>query len=105
MAQVVPTPTVSLCDLVADLDKEITIEQINGAFQAAAQGKLKGILEYCDEPLVDIDFKGNPASSIFDAMSTMVVVGNMIKMLSWYDNEWDYSCRLADLIICILRER
>jgi len=102
MALRVPTPTVSLCDLVADLDKEVTVEEINGAFKAAAQGKLKDILEYCDEPLVSTDFKGNPASSIFDALSTMVIGGNMVKVLAWYDNEWGYSCRLADLIIYIL---
>jgi glyceraldehyde 3-phosphate dehydrogenase len=98
----VPVPTVSMCDFVADLDKEVTAEQVNKAFRAAAQGKLKGILEYCDEPLVSTDFKGNPASSIFDAMSTMVLAGNMVKMLAWYDNEWGYSCRLADLVIYIL---
>jgi len=91
-----------MCDFVADLDKKATIEQINQAFQAAAKGKLKGILEYCDEPLVSTDFKGNPASSIFDAMSTMVLAGNMVKLLAWYDNEWGYSCRLADLVIYIL---
>jgi len=98
----VPVVTVSLCDFVADLDKEVTAEQVNQAFQAAAQGQLKGILEYCDEPLVSTDFKGNPASSIFDAPSTMVIGGNMVKVLAWYDNEWGYSCRLADLIIYIL---
>ncbi len=94
----VPTSTVSLCDLVADLGKEVTAEDVNKAFNAAAQGKLKGILEYCDEPLVSIDFKGNPASSIVDALSTMVIGGSMVKVLAWYDNEWGYSCRLADLI-------
>jgi glyceraldehyde 3-phosphate dehydrogenase len=98
----VPVPTVSMCDFVADLDKEATAEQINQAFQAAAKDKLKSILEYCDKPLVSTDFKGNPASSIFDALSTMVLAGNMVKVLSWYDNEWGYSCRLADLIIYIL---
>ena len=98
----VPVITASLCDFVADLDQEVTVEQINQAMQAAAQGKLKGILEYCDEPLVSVDFKGNPASSIFDAMSTMVIGGNMIKVLAWYDNEWGYSCRLSDLIMFIL---
>jgi len=95
-------PTVSMCDFVADLDKEVTADQVNKAFQAAAKGKLKGILEYCDEPLVSTDFKGNPASSVFDAMSTMVLAGNMIKVLAWYDNEWGYSCRLADLVIYTL---
>ena len=93
----VPTATVSVVDLVADLDKEVTVEQVNQAFQAAAEGPLKGILEYCEEELVSIDFKGNPASSIFDAPSTMVIGGNMVKVLAWYDNEWGYSCRLADL--------
>jgi len=98
----VPVPTVSLCDFVADLDKEVTVEQVNKTFQSAAQGKLKGILEYCDEPLVSIDFKGNQHSSIFDALSTMVLAGNMVKVLAWYDNEWGYSCRLADLVIYVL---
>jgi len=98
----VPVPTVSLCDFVADLDKQATIEQVNKAFQTAANGKLKGILEYCDEPLVSVDFKGNQHSSIFDALSTMVLAGNMVKVLAWYDNEWGYSCRLADLVIFIL---
>jgi glyceraldehyde 3-phosphate dehydrogenase (phosphorylating) len=98
----VPVPTVSLCDFVADLDKEVTVEQINQTFQAAAKDKLKGILEYCDKPLVSIDFKGNQHSSIFDSLSTMVLAGNMVKVLAWYDNEWGYSCRLADLVIYIL---
>ena len=93
----VPVPTVSMCDFVADLEKDVTVEQVNQAFRAAAQGPLKGYLEYCDEPLVSMDFKGNPASSIFDALSTMVLGGSMVKVLSWYDNEWGYSCRLADL--------
>jgi glyceraldehyde 3-phosphate dehydrogenase len=93
----VPVPTVSVVDLVADLDKEVIVEQINQAFQEAAAGPLAGILEYCPEELVSMDFKGNPASSIFDAPSTMVIAGNMVKVLAWYDNEWGYSCRLADL--------
>ena len=93
----VPTVTVSVVDFVADLDKEVTVEQVNQAFRAAAEGPLNGILEYCEEELVSIDFKGNPASSIFDAPSTMVIGGNMVKVLAWYDNEWGYSCRLADL--------
>ena len=94
----VPVPAVSLCDLVADLGREVTAEEVNQAFKKAAEGKLKGYLEYCEEPLVSLDFKGNPASSIVDALSTMVVGGNMVKVLAWYDNEWGYSCRLADLI-------
>jgi len=102
MALRVPTPTVSLCDLVADLDKEVTVEQINQAFKTAAEGKLKGILEYCEEPLVSTDFKGNQYSSIYDALSTIVIGDNMVKVIAWYDNEWGYSCRLADLIIYIL---
>jgi glyceraldehyde 3-phosphate dehydrogenase len=88
---------VSLCDFVGDLDKKVTAEEVNKAFRTAAEGPLKGILEYCEEPLVSLDFKGNPASSIVDALSTMVIGGNMVKVLAWYDNEWGYSCRLADL--------
>jgi len=93
----VPTPTVSIVDFVADLNREVTAEEINGAFHKAAEGELKGIVEYCDAPLVSSDFRGNPASAIFDALSTMVIDGNMVKVLAWYDNEWGYSCRLADL--------
>jgi len=93
----IPVPTVSVVDFVADLDQEVTIEQVNQALRAAAEGPLSGILEYCQEELVSLDFKGNPASSIVDAPSTMVIAGNMVKVLAWYDNEWGYSCRLADL--------
>ncbi len=93
----VPVATVSVVDFVADLDQEVTVDQVNQAFQAAAGGPLAGILDYCQEELVSMDFKGNPASSILDAPSTMVIAGNMVKVLSWYDNEWGYSCRLADL--------
>jgi len=93
----VPVATGSVVDFVADLDREVTAEQVNQALQNAAEGALNGILEYCAEPLVSIDFKGNSASSIVDALSTMVIGGNMVKVLSWYDNEWGYSCRLADL--------
>jgi glyceraldehyde 3-phosphate dehydrogenase len=93
----IPVPTVSVVDLVADLDKEVTVEQVNQAFQKAAAGPLSRILEYSQDELVSMDFKGNPASSIFDAPSTMVIAGNMVKVLAWYDNEWGYSCRLADL--------
>ena len=92
-----PTAPASIVDFVADLNREVTVEQVNQAFQAAAEGALKGILEYCQDELVSMDFKGNPASSIFDAPSTMVIAGNMVKVLAWYDNEWGYSCRLADL--------
>jgi len=93
----VPVATVSVVDFVADLEKEVTVEEVNQAFKQAAAGGLKRILEYCEEELVSIDFKGNPASSIFDAPSTMVIGGNMVKVLAWYDNEWGYSCRLVDL--------
>ncbi|PIU55680.1 MAG: type I glyceraldehyde-3-phosphate dehydrogenase [Chloroflexi bacterium CG07_land_8_20_14_0_80_45_17] len=93
----VPTSVVSIVDFVADLDREVTAEEVNHAFQRAAEGELKGIVEYCDEPLVSSDFKGNSASAIFDSLSTMVIDGNMVKVLAWYDNEWGYSCRLADL--------
>jgi glyceraldehyde 3-phosphate dehydrogenase len=98
----VPTPTVSLVDLVAELEREVTVADINKAFQAAAEGPMDGIIEFCDEPLVSIDFKENPASAIFDALSTMVIAGNMVKVLAWYDNEWGYSCRTADLISYIV---
>ena len=97
----VPVPTVSIVDFVADLDKEVTVDQVNQAFQAAAEGPLVGILEYCQDELVSMDFKGNPASSIVDAPSTMVIGGNMVKVLAWYDNEWGYSCRLADLAVYV----
>ena len=93
----VPVATVSVVDLVADLDREVTVEEVNRALEKAATGSLKGILEFCQEELVSMDFKGNPASSIVDAPGTMVIAGNMVKVLSWYDNEWGYSCRLADL--------
>ena len=97
----VPTPTVSICDFVIDLNKTATIEQINQAFKSAAEGPLSHILEYSEEELVSIDFKGNPHSCIFDALSTMVIDGNMVKVIGWYDNEWGYSCRLADLVVYI----
>ncbi len=98
----VPVATVSLCDFVAVLNKDVTVEQVNQALESSAMGKLKGIMEYCDMPLVSTDFKGNQASSIVDALSTMVIEGNMVKVLSWYDNEWGYSNRLADLACYII---
>jgi len=100
----VPTSVVSIVDFVADLNKKASAEEINVAFRQAANGKMKGILEYCDKPLVSSDFKGNPASAIFDALSTMAIDGNFIKVLAWYDNEWGYSCRLADLIVYIIKK-
>ena len=97
MALRVPTTTVSITDFTATLSKAVTVEEVNGAFKEAAQGPLKGILEYTEEPLVSTDFKGNPHSCIFDALSTIVMEGDMVKILGWYDNEWGYSCRTADL--------
>ena len=97
MAFRVPTATVSVTDFVATLSRKVTVEDVNTAFKAAAEGPLKGILEYCDEPLVSSDFKSNPHSCIFDALSAIVMEGNMVKVLGWYDNEWGYSCRTADL--------
>ena len=94
----VPTPNVSVVDLVVELDKAATAEEINAALKEAAEGELKGVMAYCDEPLVSKDFNGNPNSSIIDAMSTMVMEGNMVKVVSWYDNEWGYSNRVVDLI-------
>jgi len=93
----VPTPTVSVCDFVCDVNKEVTAEQVNAAMKEAAAGELKGIMEYCEEPLVSMDFKGDSHSCIVDAASTMVMSGNMVKLITWYDNEWGYACRLADL--------
>src|ERR1044071_9574389 len=89
----VPTATVSVVDLVVDLKKSATIQTINDALKSAADKEMKGILEYCDEPLVSSDFRGNSASSIVDGPSTVALEGKMAKVLSWYDNEWGYSCR------------
>jgi glyceraldehyde 3-phosphate dehydrogenase len=100
----VPTPTVSVIDFVCNTEKEVTVEQVNAALKAAAAGPLKGILEYCEEELVSMDFKGNSNSSIIDALSTMVIGGNMVKILAWYDNEWGYSCRLGDLAVYIAKK-
>jgi glyceraldehyde 3-phosphate dehydrogenase len=94
----VPTPNVSLVDLVALLKKPATDKDVNAAFQAAAAGSLKGILGYTDEPLVSVDFMSNPHSGIVDGLSTKVLGDNFVKVLAWYDNEWGYSCRLVDLV-------
>lgn len=93
----VPTPTVSIVDLVCEFEKEVTVEEINNALKEASENELKGILGYCDKPLVSIDFKGDDRSSIIDALSTMVIDKNMAKIVSWYDNEWGYSARVVDL--------
>jgi glyceraldehyde 3-phosphate dehydrogenase len=103
MSMRVPTPNVSVVDLVTELGKEVTAEEINAALKKAAEGPMKGILQYSEEPLVSTDLNGNPHSSIVDATSTMVLEGRMAKVLSWYDNEWGYSTRLRDLIIYISR--
>ncbi|MBI4198697.1 MAG: type I glyceraldehyde-3-phosphate dehydrogenase [Chloroflexi bacterium] len=93
----VPTATVSVTDLVADLDRDVTVEEVNAAFKEASQDSLKDILDYCDEPLVSTDFIGDTHSVIFDSLSTIVMGKRMVKVLGWYDNEWGYSCRTADL--------
>ena len=94
----VPTPNVSLVDVVMDLETETTAEEVNRAFKDAANEELRGILDFSEEPLVSVDFKRNPNSSIVDAEYTKVIGGRMLKVLSWYDNEWGYSCRVRDLI-------
>ncbi|MGO5067161.1 type I glyceraldehyde-3-phosphate dehydrogenase [Clostridium sporogenes] len=94
----VPTPTVSLTDLVCELKTKVTEEEINAAFKKAAEGEMKGVLGYSEEPLVSVDYKGDPRSSIVDGLSTMVLEDNMVKVVSWYDNEWGYSCRTVDLV-------
>src|SRR5213075_1775798 len=94
----VPTPNVSLVDVVIDVEKETNAEEVNRALKNAANEELRGILAFSEEPLVSSDFKGNPNSSIVDAEYTKVIGGNMLKVLSWYDNEWGYSCRVRDLV-------
>ena len=94
----VPTPNVSLVDVVMDLERDVTAEEVNRAFKDAANEELNGILEFCEAPLVSVDFRKNPNSSIVDAEYTKVIGGRMLKVLSWYDNEWGYSCRVRDLI-------
>lgn len=94
----VPTPNVSLVDVVMNLEKETSTEEVNRVLKDAANEELKGILEFSEEPLVSIDFRGNPHSSIVDAENTKVIDGTCVKILSWYDNEWGYSCRVRDLV-------
>ncbi len=96
VAMRVPTPDVSIVDLSCELDKDVTVEQINEAYRAAAQGSMKGVLDYTDEPLVSVDYIGNPHSAIIDGASTNVVSG-LVKVMAWYDNEWAYSTRCVDL--------
>jgi glyceraldehyde 3-phosphate dehydrogenase len=103
MAIRVPTPNVSVVDLVVELSKDVTAEEINASLKKAAEGPMKGILQYSEEPLVSSDLNGNEHSSIVDALSTMVIEGRMAKVLAWYDNEWGYSSRLRDLILYIIK--
>lgn len=98
MAMRVPVPDGSIVDLVVELNKDTTVEEVNAAMKRAAEGELAGILEYSEEPLVSTDIIGNPHSSIFDATATQALGGNMVKVVSWYDNEWGYSNRVVDLI-------
>lgn len=103
MAFRVPTPNVSVVDLVAELERPATVEEVNTALKRAAEGELKGILAYTEEPLVSRDFNGNPHSSIVDALSTMVIEDSLVKVVAWYDNEWGYSNRVVDLAAYIAR--
>jgi len=102
MAIRVPTPNVSVVDLVAEVNRDVSAEEVNAALKAAAGGPMKGILQYSEEPLVSIDMNGNAHSSIVDALSTKVLSKRMVKVLSWYDNEWGYSNRLKDLALRVM---
>lgn len=104
LAMRVPTPTVSVVDVVFDIEKEATVEDINNALKVAADREMKGILGYTEEPLVSMDFRGDERSSIVDGLSTMVMENKMVKILSWYDNEWGYSNRLADLVSYVIKQ-
>ncbi|MEE8572137.1 MAG: type I glyceraldehyde-3-phosphate dehydrogenase, partial [Gemmatimonadota bacterium] len=97
MAMRVPTPNVSIVDLVANVGRDTTVEEVNDAYRRAAEESLKGILAYEESPLVSVDYVGNPNSSIIDGPSTAVVAGRLVKVISWYDNEWAYSMRCVDL--------
>jgi glyceraldehyde 3-phosphate dehydrogenase len=94
----VPTATVSIVDFTADVARPTSVEELNAAFRAAEAGPMKGILGVSDEPLVSSDFRGDSRSSVIDSQMTMVIDGTLIKVLAWYDNEWGFSCRVADLI-------
>ncbi|WP_340031625.1 glyceraldehyde-3-phosphate dehydrogenase [Bacillus tropicus] len=104
MALRVPTPNVSLVDLVVDVKRDVTVEAINEAFKTVANGTLKGIVEFSEEPLVSIDFNTNTHSAIIDGLSTMVMVDRKVKVLAWYDNEWGYSRRVVDLVTLVVEE-
>jgi glyceraldehyde 3-phosphate dehydrogenase len=103
MAIRVPTPNVSVVDLVAEMNKDVTAEDVNGALKRYADGPMKGILQFMEEPLVSIDFRANPHSSIVDADLTRVLQKRMVKVIAWYDNEWGYSSRLRDLVLLIAK--
>jgi glyceraldehyde 3-phosphate dehydrogenase len=100
----VPTPNVSLVDLVAEVSRDVTVEEVNAALKKAAEGPLKGIMQYSEEPLVSIDLNGNDHSAIVDSKLTMVLEGRMVKVLAWYDNEWGYSSRIRDLIVYLTKK-
>jgi glyceraldehyde 3-phosphate dehydrogenase len=100
----VPTPNVSVVDLVVETKKSTTVEEVNAAMKGAAEGKMKGILAYTEDPVVSTDMMSNPNSSIVDATLTKVIGGNMVKVISWYDNEWGYSCRIIDLIEFLVKK-
>lgn len=104
MALRVPTPNVSLVDLVVDVKRDVTVEAINDAFKTVANGALKGIVEFSEEPLVSIDFNTNTHSAIIDGLSTMVMGDRKVKVLAWYDNEWGYSRRVVDLVTLVVDE-
>ena len=98
-----PTPNVSIVDLVAEVEKNTSKEEVNAAMKKAAEGPLRGLLQYSEEPLVSVDFRKNPNSSILDEPYTSVLEGNMVKLLSWYDNEWGYSSRVVDLVSFLVK--
>jgi glyceraldehyde 3-phosphate dehydrogenase len=105
MAIRVPTPNVSLVDLVVETEKETSIEEVNRVMKKASENELKGILDYCELPLVSRDFNGSPASSTLDALNTNVIGGKMVKVLTWYDNEWGYSHRVVDLVNYVAKKQ
>nr|WP_304621789.1 hypothetical protein [Rhodothermus marinus] len=93
-----PVPDGSITDFTAELNREVTVEEVNEAFRKAAENELKGILQYVEDPIVSSDIIHNPHSCIFDSLSTMVIEGNLVKVVGWYDNEWGYACRTVDLV-------
>jgi glyceraldehyde 3-phosphate dehydrogenase len=104
MAFRVPTPTVSVVDFVAEVGRDASVEEINAAFKEAAEGTMQGIMAYTEEPLVSSDLKGDPHSTIVSELDTLVVGGNLVKVVAWYDNEWGYACRVGDLAALLARK-